>query len=514
MAQQSLAAVEVLQSLGKPLVCVVGDAMLDVYTTGTATRISQEAPIPVIRLEDNDWRPGGAANVATMLAALGARVFIAGVIGDDVEGHTLRGLLEEARVDTSGLLVDSSRCTTVKHRFVGRAQQRQPHQLLRVDREIRHPLNAGLRARLVELVRDLSRRAGVILLADYDKGVCKGGVSESIITCGRDEGVPVLADPAPIADFGRYRGADLITPNRNEAQNASGQVIFNASDALRIGQTLCQKLSLDAAIVTLDKDGMALTYPRSPGRIFPTRPRQVCDVTGAGDMVLAVLGLCRACDVPLDRGIELANAAAGLEVERFGATPLSRQELLRELTRNEGDSTCKIVSREELLRRVAMRRRMGHRIAFTNGCFDLLHQGHIALLEQGVRLGECLVVAVNSDGSVQQLKGPGRPILSQNERAAMVAALGCVHYVTVFDDLDPCALLQSIKPDVLFKGGDYEVEEVVGRELVEGYGGRVCLLPSVPNASSTRLIERIRTPTTPLGRNGFSQPVRRDDAED
>jgi D-beta-D-heptose 7-phosphate kinase/D-beta-D-heptose 1-phosphate adenosyltransferase len=494
--RQTRALLDVLQSLGKPRVCVVGDVMLDVYTTGTATRISQEAPVPVIRLEDNDWRPGGAGNVATMLAALGARVLIGGVIGDDVEGRVLRALLEDARVDTSALLVDRGRCTSVKHRFVGRVQQRQPHHLLRVDRETRHPLASGVRTRLLDLVRDIGQRAEAMLLADYDKGVCKEGVCESLIAFGKEEGVHVLVDPAAIADFSRYRRAHVITPNRQEAQNVSGQLISDAAGAVRVGQALCLKFSLDAAIVTLDKDGMALAHPRGPGRVFPTRARDVCDVTGAGDMVLAVLGLCQACDVPLDAAIELANVAAGLEVERFGAMPISRAELLHELVCNQHDSARKVLTADDLARQVAARRRMGHRIVFTNGCFDLLHPGHIGLLEQGAGLGECLVVAVNSDDSVRQLKGPGRPILSHNERAGMVAALACVHYVTVFDDPDPCALLRLLKPDVLFKGGDYLPAEVVGREVVEGYGGRVCVVPSVPNASSTSLIERIKMPAT------------------
>ena len=260
---------------------------------------------------------------------------------------------------------------------------------------------------------------------------------------------------------------------------------------MRLGQALCRRLRLDAAVVTLDKDGIALAHQHGPGRIFPTRAREVCDVTGAGDMVLAVLGLCRAAGVDEELAISLANTAAGLEVERFGATPISRQELLHAVS-TATRSAAKIVTRAELMRQVAMRQEQGQRTVFTNGCYDLLHPGHVSSLEQGAHLGDCLVVAINSDESARRLKGKGRPVLSQENRAAMVAALGCVDYVTVFEEPDPCALLELLRPDVLFKGGDYPLEAVVGREIVESYGGRVLVMPVIVDASSTGLIRQIR----------------------
>jgi D-beta-D-heptose 7-phosphate kinase/D-beta-D-heptose 1-phosphate adenosyltransferase len=330
-----------------------------------------------------------------------------------------------------------------------------------------------------------------ILISDYDKGVCHQGLAESVVGFGRERGIPVLVDPAPGGEFEPYLGASLVTPNRHEAQRATGKVIACPQQALEIGQELCRRLRLNAALIKLDKDGMALAYPQGAGRVFPTRARQICDVTGAGDMVLAVLGLCRASGVDLEEAVELANAAAGLEVERFGATPLARSELYHEISTG-GRSANKIVSQEELLDLVALRRRSGQTVVFTNGCFDLLHPGHLSSLEQGAELGDCLVVALNDDESAERLKGPGRPVLSQEDRAAMVAALGCVDLVTVFDEPDPCTLLALLRPDVLFKGGDYPLEAVVGKELVESYGGRVFVTQATVDASSTKLIGRIR----------------------
>lgn len=318
---------DILENLGRPRVLVVGDLILDRYTWGNAERISQEAPVIVLRADAREERLGGAGNVCNMLRGLEADVTCAGVVGDDADGLAVRRLLEDAAVDTRCLLADPRRPTTVKERFIGRAQGRHPHQILRVDNEVRDPLEEELESRLTSHIVELLAAHDVVLVSDYDKGVCTQRLLRATIDAARAARRPLLVDPIRITDYSRYQGATTMTPNRTEAGMATGIRIETSADAIRAGEKLCRELQLDVGIITLDSDGIALVMPDGQGEIFPTQPRAVYDITGAGDMVLAMIGLCFACGVSPADAVRLGNIAGGLEVEKVGVEVIPRAEI-------------------------------------------------------------------------------------------------------------------------------------------------------------------------------------------
>jgi D-beta-D-heptose 7-phosphate kinase/D-beta-D-heptose 1-phosphate adenosyltransferase len=302
--------------------------------------------------------------------------------------------------------------------------------------------------------------------------------------------VKVLADPIRASDYSRYRGVHCMTPNRLEAQLATGRTIVQSEDALRVGWHLVESLAMEAVLVTLDRDGMALVRADGRAELLPTRPRQVYDITGAGDMVLAIVGLCLAGGADYDEAAALGNVAGGLEVEKFGVALLTRDEILRDLVDHHRPEGSKVMDREHLAAEVRRRRRIGQTIVFTNGCFDLLHAGHVRLLRQAAALGDFLVVGLNSDASVRRLKGPSRPLNSAEARAEVLSALEAVDAVTIFDEDTPLELIRALAPHILVKGGDYRPEEVVGRAEVETAGGRVVLIPLIEGHSTTGLVHR------------------------
>jgi D-beta-D-heptose 7-phosphate kinase/D-beta-D-heptose 1-phosphate adenosyltransferase len=479
-------------SFGAPRILVVGDVILDRYTWGDAERVSQEAPVILLRADKREQRLGGAANVCNMLCGLGARPTLAGVVGDDADGDQVRDELRRAEIGCSSVLTDASRPTTVKERFMGRAQQRHPHQILRVDREVRHPLTQAVESKLVAAIADVLPDHDVILISDYAKGVCTPGFLEAVIRMGRQAEKRVLVDPIRDRDYTRYRGANAMTPNRLEASLATGGTIQRAPDALPLARQLRDTLNLEAAIITLDKEGMALAHCDGHEAIHPTRQRQVYDITGAGDMVLAVIGMALAAGAGYDDAIRVANIAGGLEVEKVGCAIVTRDEILKDLGSNRYRADGKILDRESLVANVARRREASQRIVFTNGCFDILHAGHVRYLQEARTHGDCLIVAINSDCSVQKLKGPTRPIISQSDRASMLASLESVDLVTVFHEPTPHALLHLLRPDVLIKGGTYSHDQVVGWEVVESYGGQVIVGCEIKGLSTSAIVERIR----------------------
>lgn len=490
----------VLDGLGHPRVLVLGDLILDRYTWGNAERVSQEAPVILLRADQREARLGGAANVCQMLRGLEAQVACAGVVGADADGKTLRERLRESGVDDRFLLYDESRPTTVKERFIGRAQGRHPHQILRVDSEVRDPLSAQLEGRLAAQLAAEITRFHVVLVSDYGKGVCTPELLRAITTAATAAGVPVVVDPIRSTDYSRYHGATTMTPNRLEAEMATGVRIARPDDAYVAGRKLCQQLDLRMAIVTLDSDGMALIERDGPVEHFPTRKREVYDITGAGDMVLAMIGVCLAGGASPADAIRLSNIAGGLEVEKVGVVVIPREEVRAEIlaerrgrfgrhAAGEGAIQNPKLVRPEGLGPLAERlRRARRRIVFTNGCFDLLHVGHVSYLQDAAALGDCLIVGVNSNDSVRKLKGPARPIISEAERAQMLAALACVDYVVIFGDDTPHALLHALRPDVLVKGGTYTPEQVVGHEVVEAYDGQVCVTGIVEGISTTNIL--------------------------
>jgi len=498
--------IDLVQKLGRPRVLVLGDLILDRYTWGDAERISQEAPVILLREERREARLGGAANVANMLRGLEADVTLAGVVGDDFDGRELRAELERAGIDCDGLLVDPERPTTVKERFIGRAQQRHPHQILRVDREVRIPLDSAQTQRLSDLLCQSLPAHQAVLISEYGKGVCTPELCRSLIDAARKIGIPVIVDPSSTGDCRNFVGATAVTPNRLETRRATGREIVSIDDAIAAGRRLCAEFQLDHAYITLDSDGIVVTQADGAAEHLPTRKREVYDITGAGDMVLAMIGLGSAAGMhPFDLA-RLANVAGGLEVEQIGVVPICRDEILSDLFGGQRSISDKIYPLDVLEQHVTARRRLGNRIVLTNGCFDLLHVGHVNYLQQAAREGDCLIVAVNSDASVRLLgKGSDRPIFSQEQRATMLAALEAVDYVTVFDELTPHAVLARLKPDLLVKGGTYAPHEIVGRELVESYGGQVKAVGEISGLSTTRVLEKIRSTND----NGTGRPLRR-----
>lgn len=485
--------VDIVQQLGKPRLLVLGDLILDRYIWGDAERISQEAPVILLREDRQEIRLGGAANVANMLRGLEVDVTMAGLVGSDADGDCLRQSLLATGVDCHAVLSDPERPTTVKDRFIGRAQHRHPYQMLRVDRESRTAVDGPLAKHLLREIETAVQDHDAVLISDYSKGVCTSEIVSATIRAAREAGIPVIVDPGAAADYGNYLGATAITPNRLETKLATGREIRTPDDAFAAGRRLCQDLKLDYAFVTLDSDGIAIITADGAAELLPTRKRQVYDITGAGDMVLAMIGVGAAEDVAPADLARLANVAGGLEVEQIGVVNVSRQQILADLLSGGRATNEKIRTIDQLVQQVGIRRGVGQRIVLTNGCFDLLHPGHVTYLQQAACEGDCLIVAVNSDSSVRSLeKAPDRPIFDQGHRATMLAALEAVDYVTVFDELTPHALIEKLQPDLLVKGGTYAHDEIAGWELVESYGGQVKALGVVPGVSTTEILDQLR----------------------
>lgn len=484
---------EQVERLGTPRVLVLGDLILDRYVWGDAERISQEAPVILLRESRQETRLGGAANVANMLRGLHCEVTLAGIVGADADGEAICNDLAAAGVDASGVCVDETRPTTVKVRFMGRAQYRHPHQMLRVDREVRDAISASLAESILQKLIARLDEFDCVLVSDYAKGVCTRELLQPLIAEARRRGLPLVVDPAAHGDCTAYVGATAVTPNRLETYRATGRNIQTIDDAFAAGKILCEKVGLDAAFVTIDRDGIALVRKSGEQFHLPTRIREVCDVTGAGDMVLAMIGAGIAAgveDVDLAR---LANVAGGLEVEQIGVVPITRADILHDLQEHSRLKQRKVLGVDELAQVVRERQRAGQTVVLTNGCFDLLHAGHVSYLDEAAREGDCLVVAVNSDDSVRRLeKGPDRPLFPEDYRARMLAGLAAVDYVVVFEEDTPHALLQAIRPDVLVKGGTYGEDGIVGREVVLAYGGRVKAMGVTPGISTTDIVNRIR----------------------
>ena len=464
-------------------VWVVGDLMLDEYVMGAVERISPEAPVPVVRVRDTEHRLGGAANVARQVATLGGRVSLAGVIGDDTAGDDLLRLCGIANIDTRAVVRLPERRTTRKLRVLGHSQQ-----LLRLDWEDAKPCPPQATVRMISALADGST-PDAIILSDYAKGVL---TPETIAAIAALRGTgPVVVDPKH-RDFARYRGATTITPNLRELEAAAGQTL-DVDDTGAISaaaRPLAQAAGLEAMVVTLGDRGMLVVPVQGHETVVPAIQRAVYDVTGAGDTAISVLALSLAARASLLEAAQLANAAAGISVGQIGAVAVDAGSIRDALAaRPDG----KILTREDLVTRASTWRMAGKRIVLTNGCFDLLHAGHLSLLSQAAKLGDILVLAINSDASVRRLKGPERPLVPQEDRAAVLAALGFVDAVTIFDEDTPLEVLQSVRPHVLVKGGDYQLDQVVGREFIEATGGRVALVPLTPEKSTTALVERIRS---------------------
>lgn len=464
---------------------VIGDLMLDEYLWGRADRISPEAPVQVVQVTREDLRLGGAGNVVNNLTALGCRVSICSVIGADDNGTILNHVFTGKGVDVSGVFEDTQRATSKKTRVVASNQQ-----IVRIDRETKEPLHPEFEEKVIRFVEEHAGEFQVLLVSDYLKGVLTEKVVQAAVAAGKKHGIPVLVDPKG-ADYSKYRGATILTPNRKEAEQASGIEIMDDESLERAARKLLVDCRLDALLVTRSEQGMSLFHASGEVAHIPTFAREVFDVTGAGDTVLATIGLSLACGVGFDDAARLANMAAGIAVGKIGTSTVSPSEIIGQFGHSHTDTDSKIKNLDVLAQLIEGEKSRGRRIVFTNGCFDLLHVGHVKYLQKARSFGDILVLGLNSDASVRRLKGEKRPLINQDERAHLLAALNCIDYVVFFDDDTPLALIETLKPSILVKGGDYTPETVVGREVVESYGGRVELVEFVDGKSTTNIIEKV-----------------------
>ncbi|HLP85707.1 MAG TPA: D-glycero-beta-D-manno-heptose 1-phosphate adenylyltransferase [Phycisphaerales bacterium] len=478
---------------------VVGDFILDEMVYGDAERLSPDAPVPVLLVKRREVMPGGAANVCMDLAALRGRVIAFGVVGADSTARHMRESLAKSSIDASGLIEDAARPTTLKQNLIGLAQSRHPQKMFRLDEESREPICEATQSKLFAAFEKQLASADVVIIEDYAKGVCTPELCQRIIAASRRAGKPVFVDPARGVDPLRYKGATTITPNRTEAELAAGVPTSKDNDAVHnaaLAKKLLDLLELECVVLTLDKHG-ALLLGREGSResapmSIPTQAREVYDVSGAGDMFLAGLAAARANGCVWDDSVRFANAAAGLEVEVFGVQPIPFENVRDSLLRIAGKAKPgKLRTLDELCAEVADLKRRKKRVVFTNGCFDVLHSGHVTLLEKAAAFGDFLVVGLNSDDSVRRLKGPTRPINNEQDRARVLGALESVGAVAVFTQDTPLELIKAVRPDTLVKGADYTKDKVVGADVVESYGGRVELVDLVAGKSTTATLARM-----------------------
>ncbi len=484
---------ELVRSFHGRRVLLVGDLILDRYIYGDAERISPEAPVPVLRTVEKREAVGGSANVAACLGALGCEVLCCGVIGADRHGDTLHRMLAELGVEASGVLTAERRPTTTKTRLVGLAQHRHRQQLLRVDEEENGPLTAGEAERLALLAAERVAAADVVCIEDYDKGLVSEALVQTIVREAKRHNRPVLVDPARLRDYRRYRGADVLTPNRQELSIAAGESFDSLEALAEAARRLLEATDVRAIVTTVDREGAVLVERGKEWLRLPTTPRSVYDNTGAGDAVLAMLAAAVAGGADWADATRLANVAGGLEVEKFGCVPITADEVLAELRLSDRLRTGKLRGVEELVAELQLRRDRGETVAFTNGCYDILHAGHVDFLKRCRQEASVLVVGLNTDASVRTLeKGTDRPINRFEDRATVLGAMECVDYVVGFNEPDPESLIRSVRPDLLVKGEDWAGKGVVGQAFVESIGGRVVLLPLVEGLSTTTIINRIR----------------------
>lgn len=465
---------------------VIGDVMLDHFIYGAVERISPEAPIPVLRVEREARMLGGAGNVARNATALGARVSLVATTGDDDAGRAIAQLAGAEGQLSGNLVVLPGRRTTVKTRYVAQGQQ-----LLRADCEDAAAIPADVERRLLQTIDGEVKDADAVVISDYAKGMVSRAVAGRAIAAARATGKPVVVD-TKAADVEAFRGASLLTPNARELSALTGLSAASNTDVEAASAKLLNDLELGGVVVTRAERGMSVVEHGQPAQHLAAEAREVFDVSGAGDTVLATLALALGAGAPLQEAAALANAAAGIVVGKSGTAVVRADELLRVLRASELQSTQdKVMSLDQLLERVASWRTGGLSVGFTNGCFDLLHPGHVSLLVQARAHCDRLIVGLNTDASVRKLKGEGRPVNGETARAVVLAALETVDAVVSFAEDTPLKLIEALRPNVLVKGADYTIDKVVGADVVASYGGRVLLIDLVPGQSTTGTITRM-----------------------
>ncbi|MDR3569030.1 MAG: bifunctional D-glycero-beta-D-manno-heptose-7-phosphate kinase/D-glycero-beta-D-manno-heptose 1-phosphate adenylyltransferase HldE [Syntrophobacteraceae bacterium] len=479
-----------MADFGGVRILVLGDVMLDRYIMGEVRRISPEAPVPVLRIKERYEVPGGAGNVGSNLARLGCEAILLGVVGEDAQGESLRGLCVHNGM-RAVLVVDKRRPTITKTRIVAGDQQ-----LLRLDDEQPDVLSDSVLTQLLESVEKNLAGCGAVVLSDYGKGIFQTpGFCQSVISLALKQGAPVFVDPKG-KQWERYRNATCITPNANELAEVAEASVEGEARLAGEAEKVRQGCGADWLLVTRGGKGMCLVGGRDAPLVIPTIAREVYDVSGAGDTVIAVLAACVAGGSSFQEAARIANTAAGIVVGKLGTQPITAAELQYGLLMEKsGVNGVRYAGKSGTLESARMQaqawRSNGEKIVFTNGCFDLLHPGHIHVLEEAKALGERLIVGLNSDASVKRLKGPRRPILAENDRVMLLKALACVDLVVIFEEDTPLRLIETLRPDILVKGSDYLPEQVVGREVVESYGGVVALVSLIDGYSTTRIAEKL-----------------------
>jgi D-beta-D-heptose 7-phosphate kinase/D-beta-D-heptose 1-phosphate adenosyltransferase len=487
---ENSALFEDLRRLQTGRVLCIGDVMLDRFVYGAVDRISPEAPIPVLLVKHEKQMLGGAGNVVANIAALGARADLIAVVGDDMAGREVAAQLAKLGVGAA-LEIAVDRATIVKSRFVSSGQQ-----ILRVDREKADAVSKDIEDRVMRRAEALVKDCGAVILSDYKKGLLTDTLVARVIDCAKQQGVPVIVDPKG-QDFARYRGAAVITPNRKELEAASAMPAGSDDEARAAAMKIMIDCGIPAVLATRSQDGMSLVTLQGAPAHIPANVREVYDVSGAGDTVIATFAAAAAAGVSLRNAALLANIAAGIVVGKSGTATAQPAEIEAALDtgfaleKQDYRRKSKSVSIQAAAERAETWRTRGFKVGFTNGCFDLLHPGHLATLRQAKAACDYLVVGINSDASVRRLKGPARPVQDETARAAVMSSMEMVDLVVVFEDDTPMALLEALRPDVLVKGGQYKLEEVVGYELVTSYGGKIVRADMEDGFSTTNTIAKM-----------------------
>jgi D-beta-D-heptose 7-phosphate kinase/D-beta-D-heptose 1-phosphate adenosyltransferase len=465
---------------------VVGDLMIDEYVWGDVDRISPEAPVQVVTVDREELTLGGAGNVVNNIVALGAQATVVGVVGAGEESRRMLAMFDRQKVDYRGIVQAVDRPTTRKTRIIASSQH-----VLRIDRESRRDIAPDVCERLKTFIEAEMPRVDGVLVSDYDKGLITPALMARITAAAQDHGKFVIVDPKA-SDFSRYKGATILTPNRKEASLAAGIEITDEASLAAAARRIMAAVGLKQLLITMGPEGMVYFRNDRPAHRIDTRARQVYDVSGAGDTVLSLLGLVLGTGGRLEDAMVMANTAAGIVVGKVGTATVGPTELKSALATTGKRFPSKHRTREELPALLAELRRRRQKVVLTNGCFDLIHIGHIQLVSAAKELGDFLIVAIDDDASVRQLKGPGRPVIEAAERIRILSALDSVDAVVVFASVELENLIEMVKPDVLAKGSNYQSAEVRGHDQVMRHGGRVALVPISEDASATRIIDHIR----------------------
>lgn len=466
-------------------ILVTGDLMLDEYLWGKTERISPEAPVQVVDIDREELRLGGAGNVVNNLVAVGVKVTLCSVVGGDGNGNSVLEGFRRMGVSTDAIFIDQTRLTSRKTRVVAAHQQ-----IVRIDRESKGEISEQQEDQLCEWIKSNAGFFNVVLVSDYNKGVLTKRVLETVISTTTKHKIPLLVDPKG-CDFSKYYGAQIITPNRKEAELASGIAIKDQATLASAAQKLIDIAGLEYILVTRSEEGMSLFGKDGETLHIPTVAREVFDVSGAGDTVLAALAVGVASKLAMADAAILANLAAGIAVTKLGTSTVSPEEIIDSIALAHNNTEYKIKNRDVLVNIIKQEKNNGAKVVFTNGCFDLLHAGHVKYLQKARSLGDILVLGLNSDSSIRRLKGEKRPLIDEEERANILAALDCISYLVLFDEDTPLELIKAIKPHILAKGGDYTAENVAGKDIVEAYGGRVELVNFIDGKSTTNIIEQV-----------------------